>query len=151
MFEGEVKIKVTDRGYLFYDVTKIAEIIRTSDQTEKSAATSDNLDNAIISNETDSVNNAEGKNANVHLSEEEPLQSLRDSFPKGDALSSGENDRLRLSLGLEAQNRNEEYKKIIREQDVEIRELQRTLSFFAFSLDFAAALCYSVFRKRKNV
>lgn len=42
-------------------------------------------------------------------------------------------DKLRLSLGIEAQNRNllqqnEEYRKIVRQQDVEIRELQRTLT-----------------------
>ncbi len=42
-------------------------------------------------------------------------------------------DKLRLSLGIEAQNRsllqqNEAYRKIVRQQDVEIRELQRTLT-----------------------
>lgn len=33
MFSGEVKIKVTDKGRLFYDVTKIERTARNRDQT----------------------------------------------------------------------------------------------------------------------
>ena len=55
MFVGEVKIKNTDRGYLFYDITKIAEVIRTSGQSEKTDAASDNLDSNNVSQSTENV------------------------------------------------------------------------------------------------
>ncbi len=49
MFIGEVKIMVTDRGYVFYDITKIERLPVNGGQTEiDSAAASGNLSNHSI-------------------------------------------------------------------------------------------------------
>lgn len=51
LFTGDVKIKGTDRGYVFYDVTKIRRTARNYGQAKTSpAAISSNPSNDIISN-----------------------------------------------------------------------------------------------------
>lgn len=56
MFSGEVKIMVTDRGYVFYDITQIKRLPVNGGQTEhNSVAASGNLSNNIISNSTENV------------------------------------------------------------------------------------------------
>lgn len=58
LFTGDVKIKGTDRGYVFYDVTKIRRTARNYGQAETSpAAISSNPSNNIISNSSSKSNN----------------------------------------------------------------------------------------------
>lgn len=57
MFIGEVKIMATDRGYVFYDITKIKRLPVNGGQTETgSVAASGNLSKNIISNSDGNVN-----------------------------------------------------------------------------------------------
>ena len=63
MFEGEVKIKVTDRGYVFHDITKIKGL-PASGQTEiNSAAASGNPPVDIVSKKYTSVNTSISENS----------------------------------------------------------------------------------------
>ena len=63
MFIGEVKIMVTDRGYLFYDITKIKRLPVNGGQTETSSvAASGNLSDDIISNSDGNVNTSISEN-----------------------------------------------------------------------------------------
>ncbi len=63
MFIGEVKIMVTDRGYVFYDITKIKRLPVNGGQTEiDSVAASGNLSNDIISNSVKNVNTSISEN-----------------------------------------------------------------------------------------
>ena len=56
-FTGEVKIKITDRGRLFYDVTQIERTTRNRDQTGVNpAAASGSSFNPSVSQNTDGVN-----------------------------------------------------------------------------------------------
>ena len=56
MFVGEVKIKNTDRGRVFYDVTQIKRLPVNGGQTTNVAAASGNLPTDSIANKTSAVN-----------------------------------------------------------------------------------------------
>ena len=57
MFKGEVKIKVTDRGYVFYDITQIEELPVNGGQTVlNTAAASGSPSTDIIDDNSSSVN-----------------------------------------------------------------------------------------------
>jgi hypothetical protein len=64
MFSGEVKIKVTDKGRLFYDVTKIERTARNRDQTRfNPAAASGSSSDTTIPQTHDGVNTSISENS----------------------------------------------------------------------------------------
>ena len=63
MFEGETEIKVTSRGYVFYDITKIRRITRNGGLTENNSAAASG--NPLI----DSINN-KSSSVNTHYTQE---------------------------------------------------------------------------------
>ncbi len=86
MFEGEVKIKVTNRGYVFYDISKIKRTARKAGLTENnSAAASGNPSIDSITDEQPTVNNNYMQN------------DLKYSFA-GDEAQTADQDKLRMAL-----------------------------------------------------
>ena len=64
MFSGEVKIKVTDKGRLFYDVTKIERTARNRDQTRFNlAAASGSSSDTTIPQTHNGVNTSISENS----------------------------------------------------------------------------------------
>ena len=70
MFNGEVKIMVTDRGYVFYDITQIERLPVNGGQTEtNSVAASGNPSIKSIPNSTENVNTEKNNGVRYSLSD----------------------------------------------------------------------------------
>ena len=88
MFVGEVKIMITDRGYIFYDVTKIRRTTRNSGLTENnSAAASGNPSIDSITENGTSVNSnsmqeSENNSSDESFSLGSPMQRARENLAK---------------------------------------------------------------------
>lgn len=83
MFAGEIKIKVTDRGFIFYDITQIRRLPVNGNQTEmNSAVASGNLLNNSISDDSETVKEKLSvKSSTDNLSElKEKRSALTDEY-----------------------------------------------------------------------
>ena len=92
MFVGEVKIMITDRGYIFYDVTKIRRTTRNGDLTERnSAAASGNPSIDSIHENKSTVN--------INISKESENYSSDESFSVGSPMQEARGNLERYESG----------------------------------------------------